>query len=294
MDSRTPIPKLVLDPALPAGVARILRTSPGALRAVRAGAVPAPAGPSPAVVVTVTLFLLAALKLTGPWGMFTLGAVVTGLGGAHALAGDPKRRDARRRLRVAAEHAGRFILPEDLDEGCRELLARAQASVEDVLESEVHATGLLDSIDNVVTLPAEIWRLGERLADLTRTRAEHERIVPRDLPDDVAGVFTPYGDALDRVLRSLTARVATLEEYGREVRRADAVYRAHRQLEVLRERTPDYERLLAGTAEDRLAAPHIDGLSGQARDVERVFHRSLDEARRAGGHLLSRTPLTPA
>ncbi|WP_424530304.1 hypothetical protein ACOZ38_11670 [Sphaerisporangium viridialbum] len=294
MDPRTPVPTLVLDPSLPPGVARTLRTSPGALQAVRAGAVPPSAGPSPAAVVAVTVSLIAAWVLTGPWGMFTLAAVATGLAGARALAADPERRDARRRLRVAAEHSARFILPEDLDEGCRDLLARAQAATGDVLESEVHAAGLLDSIDNAVTLPAEVWRLGERLADLTRTRAEHEKIVPRDLPDDVAAIFTPYDDALDRALRSLAARVATLEEYAREVRRADAVYRAHRRLEVLRERTPDYERLLAGTAEDRLAAPHIDGLGGQAREVERVFHRSLDEARRAGDHLISHTPLTAA
>ena len=74
------------------------------------------------------------------------------------------------------------------------------------------------------------------------------------------------------------------------MRRADAIYQAHRRLGVLRERTPEYERLLAETAEDRLAMPGIDRLSAQAKDVERVFRRSLDEARRAGGHLLPARP----
>jgi hypothetical protein len=233
--------------------------------------------------------MLVALVLTGPWGMFTLGVVVTGLGGARVLAGDPKERDARRRLRVACEHAGRFILPEDLDAGCRELLGRAQNAVDDVLGSQVDDAGLLDSIDNSVTLPAEMWRLAVRLADLTGMRAEHEKIVPRDLPADVAEVFAPYDDVLDSARRSLTARVTTLEGYARQVRRADAVYRAYRQLGVLRERTPDYERLLAETAEDRLATPHIVRLSGQAQDVERVFRMSIDDARRAGSHLRSLT-----
>ncbi|MCW2877952.1 MAG: hypothetical protein JWQ95_2052 [Sphaerisporangium sp.] len=289
MDPRTPVPRLVLDPDLPPGVARILRTSPGTLQAVRAGVVPPPTGPRPVIVITVTFFLLVALMLAGPWGMFTLGAVVTGLGGLQALAGDPKERDARRRLRVAIEHADRFVLPGDLDAGCRDLLARAQNAVDDVLGSQVDGAGLLDAIDNSVTLPAEIWRLGVRLADLTRIRAQHDQIVPQDVPADIAEVFAPYDEVLDRARRSLAARVTTLEEYAREVRRADAVYRAYRQLGVLRERTPDYERLLAETAEDLLAIPHIDRLSGQAQEVERVFHSSIDEARRAGSHLLSLT-----
>ncbi|MFC4586820.1 hypothetical protein [Sphaerisporangium corydalis] len=287
MDPRRTVPEVVLDPDLPASVAGTLRSSPAILRAVRAGAVPPPSGPTPGMVLVVTSFLLVALMVTGPWGMVAIGAVVAAFGGTQALAGDPKRRDARRRLRLAAAHAGRFILPEDLDAGCRELLARAQSAVAGVLGSQVNGAGLLDAIDNSVTLPAEVWRLAQRLADLTRTRAEHDRIVPRDVPDDIAGVFSPYDDALDRARRSLTSRVTTLEEYAREVRRADAVYRAYRQLGVLRERTPDYERLLAATAEDRLAVPHIDRLGLQAKDVERVFHASIDEARRAGGHLLS-------
>ncbi|WP_248964436.1 hypothetical protein [Sphaerisporangium perillae] len=289
MDPRTPLPRLVLDPALPPEIARILRTSPEALKAVRAGVTPPPPGPSPALIGTVAIFLLLALALTGPWGMVTLVAIVTGLGGAQALTGDPKVRDARRRLRVASRHAGRYILPEDLDQECRDLLARTQDAVDEVLNSQVDGAGLLDSIANSVMLPAEVWRLGVRLADLTRTRREHEEIVPRDLPADIAEVFTPYDEVFDRVRGSLAARVESLEEYAREVRRADAVYRAYRQLGVLRERTPDYERLLAETVEDRLAVPHIEGLNGQAQQVELVFRRSIDEARRAGTHLLSLT-----
>lgn len=289
MDPRTLVPKLVLDPALPPDVARTLRDSLKELRAVRAGTVPPPAGPRPSVVIAIAIFLLVALLLTGPLGMVTLGAAVTGLTGVQSLAADPREREARRRLRLAAEHSAGFILPEDLDAACRGLLARAQLAVEVVLDSRVHREGLLDAIDNAVTLPAELWRIGVRLADLARTGAEHDRIVPRDVPPDVAGVFTPYDEALKLARRSLGARVATLERYAREVRRADAVYRAYRQLEVLRERTPDYERLLAATAEDRPAAPHVDRLSEQAADVERVFHRSLAEARRAGDHLLTLT-----
>ncbi|MFC7381201.1 hypothetical protein [Sphaerisporangium rhizosphaerae] len=286
VDTSAPFPRLVLDPALPAEVAATLRTSPDALHAVRAGAAPRPYAPNPALVCAVTVLLLLALALTGPWGMIALGAAVTGLGGAQALAGDPKLREARRRLRVAHRHAGRYVLPEDLDERCGELLARAQRAVAEVLESRVHRDGLLDAIANTVTLPSELWRLGVRLADLTRTRREHERIVPRDVPADIAGMFTPYDEVLERAHRSLAARVESLEDYAREVRRADAVYRAYRQLGVLRERIPDYERLLAETADDQTALPAVEGLSGQAHEVERVFRSSIEEARRAGTHLL--------
>ncbi|MBB5630307.1 hypothetical protein [Sphaerisporangium krabiense] len=299
MDARTPpreFPRLVLDPALPPGVAETLRSGPAALTAVRAGAVPPRAGPRPSAVAVVALFLLATLALAGPWGMAALGAVIAGLSGVHALAGDPARREARRRLRVAAAHADRFVLPGDLDAESREMLARAQRAAEEVLRSRVHHAGMLDAIDNAATLPAEVWRLAVRLADLTRTRAEHHRIVPRDVPDDVAAVFGPYAEALERAHRSLGARVAALEEYAAGVRRADAVFHAHRQLGVLRERTPDYERLLAETEEDHLAVPHTGRLTAQAHEVERLFRATLAEARRAGGLCLPAAdrPRTPS
>ncbi|MFC4535017.1 hypothetical protein [Sphaerisporangium dianthi] len=286
MNTRALHPRLVLDPSLPAETARTLLGSPETLRAVRAGAAPRPLTPNPVLLCAVIFLLLLTLMLTGPWAMTMLGALVAGLYGLRALAADPKAREARRRLRVAHRHADRYVLPEDLDGSCRELLARAQRAVEEVLGSAVNGDGLLDTIANAVTLPSEVWRLGVRLADLTRTRREHERIVPQDVPADIAGVFTPYDEVLERAHRSLAARVESLEDYAREVRRADAVYRAYRQLGVLRERTPHYERLLAETAEDGPALPPIEGLSGQAHEVERVFRESIDEARRAGTHLL--------
>jgi hypothetical protein len=158
-----------------------------------------------------------------------------------------------------------------------------------VLGSRVNRDRLLDDIDNAVTLPAELWHLSVRLAKLARTRAEHERIVPRDLPHDIAEVFEPYDQALDLARARLANRVAALEAYAGEVRRADAVYRAFRQLGVLRERTGEYQRLVAESAVDQPAAEPIGRLGERAEDVERIFRRSIDEARRAGGHLLSLT-----
>ncbi|MFC6081864.1 hypothetical protein [Sphaerisporangium aureirubrum] len=289
MERPVPPPVPVLDPALPPDVARSLRDGPEALRAVRAGVRPPPPGPSPAIVLTVSLFLLLGLIFTGPWGMFAMGAALVCVGGAQALAADPRPRAARRRLRVAARHADRFVLPSDLDAEGRELMAKAQAAVGEVLGSGINRDRLLDDLDNAVTLPAELWNLGLRLAELGRARAEHERIVPKDLPSDIAEIFEPYDQALGLARRALAARVAALEAYAREVRRADAVYRAYRQLGVLRERTGEYQRLVAENTVDPPSAVPIGRLGEQAEDVERVFRRSIDEARKAGGHLLSLT-----
>ncbi|MDH2424386.1 hypothetical protein [Sphaerisporangium sp. TRM90804] len=289
MKTRSPSPGLVLDPWLPADIARVLRDSPEALQAVRAGRTPPASGPAPATLLGMTALLLFMLLLTGPWGMVTVGAVATGFRGVQLLAGDPREREARRRLRIASAHAGRFLLPDDFDAGCGALMARAQDAAATVLGSRVNHAGLLDAIDNAVTLPAELWRLGQRLAGLTRTRAEHDRIVPRDLPDDVAQAFTPYEEALGQVLRSLETRVAALEDYAGEVARADAVYLAYQRLGVLRERTPDYERLLAETAEDDPALSPVLRLTDQAREMELTFRATLTTARRAADHLRALT-----
>ncbi|MEO3812689.1 hypothetical protein ABGB17_27120 [Sphaerisporangium sp. B11E5] len=289
MERAVPPPVPVLAPALPPDVARVLRDGPEALRLARSGVRPPPPGPSPAILMIVSLFLLLGLIFTGPWGMFAMGAALVCVGGVQALAADPGARAARRRLRVAARHADRFVLPSDLDAGGRELLARAQAAVGEVLGSRINRDRLLDDIDNAVTLPAELWHLGVRLAELARAGAEHERIVPKDLPGDIAEVFEPYDRALDLARRALAARVEVLEAYAREVRRADAVYRAYRQLGVLRERTGEYQRLVAQSAVEQPAAAPIGRLGEQAGEIERVFRRSIDEARKAGGHLLSLT-----
>lgn len=287
MHLRSRTPRLVIDPSLPAPVSAKLLASPQALRVSRVRGARPPVVPDPVALFSLLGLLVLVLALTSVAGMvLTLGAIgmVTGV---RWMTKDPSERHARRRLRLALDHADRFVLPEDLDAECGAMLRRAQDAVETVLSSQVNQAGLIDTIDNGVTLPEEMWRIAHRLARLSAMRVEHRRIVPRDPPSEVAEAFTPYRDALEAAQRSLNARVCALEDYAEQVRRSDGMFLAYRQLELLAERTPDYERLVAEAAQDQVTLPQIERMSEQAEQVRELFQQSIDGARRAGAHLLA-------
>ncbi|GLW07809.1 hypothetical protein Misp01_29390 [Microtetraspora sp. NBRC 13810] len=296
------------DPSLPDDVARLLRDSPDALRAARAqaaadgtGADPwgadaarraaawlrTGAGPRLFTIFVLIGCLVLVAGLTNVGGLLLAMTTLGAIGTVRWVTTDAEGRRERRLLRAAAEHADRYVLPEDLDRVCLGLLRRAQDAADAVLAAQVTRAGLIDTIDNRVTLPEETWRIARQLARLSAMSAEHRSIVPPDVPPEVASAFTPYNAALEAAAASLTARVRTLEEYAWQVHRADQVYRAFRQLEVLAERTPDYERLVADLVRDELARPHIERLADQAEQVRELFQQSVDGAREAAAHLLT-------
>ncbi|WP_329429275.1 hypothetical protein OG339_10790 [Streptosporangium sp. NBC_01495] len=288
MDPRRRPPHLLIDPALPAPISSVLRASPQALRAARLGQVPRRRGPDPVKVVAIAGLLLLMASLS-PTGGFIAVLVLISFSALRGLSDDPEGRRERRRVRVAMEHRDRFILPEDLDGDCGDLLRRTQDATETILDSEINRARLLDTIDNAVTLPDQTWRIARKLVRLSDMRAEHNRLVPGAPPPEVAEAFTPYVKALETAEISLTRRIRALEEYARQVRKADGVYRAYRQLQVLAERTPRYEALVAETAEDSLALPGLEHLTEQAQQVKKLFHESIDEARDAARHLMTAT-----
>ncbi len=234
--------------------------------------------------------LLLAFILTG-----TTGVIVTAFGmGLIALlrwlAVDATNRATKRRLQLAYQYAAHYVLPEDLDYPCQRLLRRAQSAVDAILASQVNRAGLIDTIDNRVTLPEEVWQIAQRLARLSSMHAEHGRLIPRDLPSGMEDAFKPYTTALDAAWTSLSRRVRHLEQYAKQVVKADKVFHAHRRLEALAARTPDYQQLIAETVHDEMAHTHIRQLADQAAHVRKLFEESIAEARQAAGELL-RIPL---
>lgn len=236
-------------------------------------------------------FLMLVSVMAGFTGLF---AVSLGFGLIvlmRWIATDSTYRSTRRRLRLAREHAARYILPEDLDYPCQMLLRRAQNAVETILNSRVHRDGLIDTIDNQVTLPEEVWQIGQRLRRLSSMHAEQGRIIPRELPPGMENAFKPYTKALDAAWTSLSRRVRHLESYAKQVLKADKVYQTHRRLEALAAKTPEYQQLIADTVRDELAQERIRELADQAAHVRKLFEESILEARLAAGELI-RTPLT--
>lgn len=247
--------------------------------------------PSPTWLFVLPGLLLLIYLMTGsPAAMLVTGVGIGSIALLCRLVTDGSNRAAKRRLGLAYAYADRYILPEDLDYPCQVLLRRAQDACGAVLGSQVHQAGLIDTVGNRVSLPEEMWQIAQRLAKLSAMHTEHGKLVPRDLPSGLEDAFKPYSTALDAAWTSLSKRVRNLECYAKQVVKADKVFHAHRRLEALAARIPDYQRLIADTVRDDLAHAHIKELSDQATQVRALFERSIHEARQAAGELL-RTPL---
>jgi hypothetical protein len=234
--------------------------------------------------------LLIWLVTYSPAGVIIAGAGIGTIALTRWLVADSSNRAAKRRYGLAHTYADRYILPEDLDYPCQVLLRRAQDACVAVLNSQVHQAGLIDTVGNRVSLPEEVWQIAQRLTKLSAMHNEHGKLVPRDLPSGLEDAFKPYSTALDAAWTSLSKRVRNLEHYAKQVVKADKVFHAHRRLEALAARTPDYQRLIAETVRDDLAHAHIKELADQATHVRRLFERSIHEARQAAGELI-RSPL---
>lgn len=243
----------------------------------------------PALLVFPSLMMVLWL-MTGAHGLFVLGFVFGLVGLVRLMVSGSQDRAARRRLELAQRHADRYVLPEDLDYPCQVLLRRAQDAAEAILDSAVHRAGLIDTIDNRVTLPEEVWQIAQRLRKLSGMHAEHSKLVPRDLPSGLEDAFRPYSTALDAAWTSMARRVRNLEKYAKQVRKADKVFHAHQRLEALAARTGDYQQLVAETVHDDLARAHIRELADQAVRVRRAFEDSIRQAREAAGELLRPPP----
>ncbi|MDF5758126.1 hypothetical protein [Spongiactinospora sp. TRM90649] len=298
-------PRVAVDPSLDDEVRETLRAGPMELRAARGrpaqGAEPEPAslargrggrragspGVDPFTLFSLIGFLVLVAGLTNLRGLFVALIVIGGVAVARRAVIRSSGRKERGRVRLAVQYADHYVLPEELDRDCADLLRRAQDAADSVLSSHVNAAGLIDTIDNAVTLPEEVWQIARRLARVSAMSAEHRRIVPRDLPYEVSAAFTPYDEALQAAFTALTERVRTLEDYAVQVYRADQVYQAFQRLEVLAERAPDYQDLVADTVSDGSAGPRIERLSDQAAHVREMFHQSVEEVRRTGAGLLT-------
>jgi hypothetical protein len=209
------------------------------------------------------------------WGVFLLFPLVLVAFVSRQMGEDAYR---ARSLRV---RRNRYHTPEEFDDPSRELLHRAQAAVDAVLESEVHKEGLLDSVDNKVTLPQQEWEIGQVLARQTALRREQEQILAPGAEPEVEAALKPLRRKLDLSVEAVTRRVEALELYADRTRAADRAFRAHRQLEEISERSHAYDELLADSVRDDLAIPAIRRLSEQSEELTRTLRSRLEDAAEA-------------
>ncbi|MCP9971240.1 hypothetical protein LUX57_44005 [Actinomadura madurae] len=190
-----------------------------------------------------------------------------------------------RRARELERRRDRYLTLEDFDDEGRALLARVQTAIDAVRDSQVNREGLLDSVDNAVTLPRQEWEIAQVLAKQSKLRAEQEEMAAADTIPEVEAALRPLRDKLDVSVEAVTRRVEALERYAERARAADEVLRAQRHLEAIAEKAHEYDELLADTVRDDLALPAIERLTEQGDELVRTLRERLAKAAEAGGEL---------
>jgi hypothetical protein len=185
------------------------------------------------------------------------------------------------RARALRMRRDRYVTPEDLDPEAQELLARAQRAVQTVLESQVHAEGLLDAADNALTLPQQEWETAQTLARQSRLRADQAEILAAGVEPQVEAALRPLRDKLDLAVQAVTRRIEALEHYAERALAADQAFRAHQQLEELSARAHEYDELLADAIRDELAVPPLQRLAEQGDALIATLRSRLVEAAEA-------------
>ncbi|MEV0612288.1 hypothetical protein AB0I81_03120 [Nonomuraea sp. NPDC050404] len=304
--------KVIVEPAVPQDVADLLRDNRKLLLRIRSGWAPAHgrhlgvpgrltgpvAGRVARLAATVTALAAAvyglALFLSERYTPFVVIMTGSALLMVSVLlrpipdAAAKRRRALEREVYEAARrHEGRFVVRDGLDEPARTLMSRAQAAIEQVMDSSVHAEGLLDDVRNGVMLPAQEWEIARLLAKLSELRAEHLEVVSEGVTPEVAAVAEPLAHALDSSQRAVLARVEALERYAGHVADAERAYRARNQIERLSAKLPRYEELLAESGADGSAVPELSRLSDDADRLEQALRDSVSSAHDAFRHLRS-------
>ncbi|MFD0691357.1 hypothetical protein [Actinomadura fibrosa] len=187
-----------------------------------------------------------------------------------------------RRARELERRRDRYLTPEDFDDTGRAMLLRVQTAVDAVRDSEVNREGLLDTVDNAVTLPRQEWEIAQVLARQSKLRTEQEEAAAATALPEVEAALRPLREKLDLSVQAVTRRVEALERYAERARAADEALVAHRSLEALAGKAHEYDELVADTVRDDLALPAIERLAEQGEALVRTLRDRLAQAAEAG------------
>ncbi|MGR6913960.1 hypothetical protein ACU635_06885 [[Actinomadura] parvosata] len=168
--------------------------------------------------------------------------------------------------RLARRHAGRFVVPAELDEPALDLLARARRAVRDVTGSRVHRLGLLDAIANDVVLPERLWEIARIVRIHADLRAEQALALAEVVTPELTAVLEPQREALRRSVAAVTERVWELEAYASRVRAADSALRAS-ELQRSNDRYLDLLAMTGDTEGVRALSAQVDALAGSLREA---------------------------
>ena len=257
--------RIVFDPALPPRELRALRAAD---RARAAFTVPLRHVRHPADRILAAYLLAAtgaaAAELAAPgvpWAWAWFLAVTAALAAVTAAA-----------ARCAAlRYRGRCVNPARMDPASRQVLARAQAAIGDVLGARIRREGHLDVLGTAAVLNAREWEVARMLGRACGLAAAQARILD-------GAPATPAARSQQEILRQARAaairRADDIEDYARQVRAADAAYRAHAAAGPLASIDGSFLDLLAATAADSRASEEVRRMQAEAATAGQAFRAS--------------------
>ncbi|MET9292258.1 hypothetical protein [Streptomyces sp. NPDC003077] len=239
---------------------------------------------------TALIVLACLLFVWWPWWAALIPALVLGgFGGAFVLPviekllfprrNEPANVRDYRNWETAVRLCDAFVVTDRLRADFRDLVRRADDSVHEVLASQAHARGLLDTARDATELPERVWRIAFDLAALQK---------PMDLLADAErDVSSAEGRAalrqrrkpLGEAHRGLVARVEVLEAYARRVREVDTALAESEALARLGADNSGVDALsrIAGSA----AAYPREADAGRDMDSQAALNGALEAARAA-------------
>lgn len=182
-----------------------------------------------------------------------------------ARLGEPRIEDEA--ASAARTYHGRYLTDADLDARARVLLRRAQDAVHAINSAEIVRADLLDEPATSAALAEHEWEIALALHEQARLRAMRSGLAELSPRSEAAELLDDHRQAARVADRSVADRVAALERYAAEIRRADAAYRDWRQHAAIAELTGQHLDLLARTAADEHGIAEIEAMSEQARAV---------------------------
>jgi hypothetical protein len=226
------------------------------------------------------------------WGLSALGGLLVSwlatavwiLGGVFALLAVLGTLSERRTLPMTHVHHGRYLCEADFDETALTALARARSAIAQVQESTVNREGLLDTIDNAVVLPEQLWQIAKSLRAQTELRAHQSSLGDGPFTAAVEAAIGPQRRALGLSVADTERRVTSLEAYARRVREADEAFGEGHRLQRVLERNDDYRELVAQISDS--GTDELQQLTDQADSVANAFAESLTLAVAAGQALV--------
>lgn len=155
-----------------------------------------------------------------------------------------------------------------LDESSRQLLARAQRAINDVLTCKVYAENQLKQTVTESMLRSHEWSIAVSLRELTSLRAEQARTRRAHAAESpgplTKAVLKAQQDVLQQKLTSVESLVKALENYATRVKAADLARLDWEAAAELAKLNPRFTNLVAGTAADELHLQEVQGMTEEA------------------------------